>query len=70
LILHARGTELPLVVEIRNGSPKVIRLTQGNVQRVKTSGGADNVAPVDVNFVTDGNYFVSARLISVDRHRD
>jgi lysylphosphatidylglycerol synthetase-like protein (DUF2156 family) len=70
LILHARGTDLPLIVEIRNGSPKVIRLAQGNVQRVETSGGADNIAPVDVNFMTDGNYFVSARLISVDRHRN
>jgi hypothetical protein len=70
LILHARGTELPLIVEIRNGSPKVIRLAQGNVQRIKTSGGADNIAPVEVNFVTDGNYLVLARLISVDTHRN
>jgi len=70
LILHARGTELPLIVEIRNVSPKVIRLTQGNVQRVKTSGGPDNIVPVEVNFVTDGNYFVLARLISVDTHRN
>jgi hypothetical protein len=66
LTLHARGTELPLSVEIRNRSPKVIRLTQGNVQRVKTSGGADNNAVIEVNFLTDGNYIVLARLISVD----
>lgn len=69
LILHARGTTLPLIVEIRNESPKVIRLTQGNVQRIKTSGGEQNIAPIDVNFVTDGNYFVSARLISAENRR-
>jgi hypothetical protein len=70
LMLHARGTDLPLIVEIRNGSPKVIRLTEGNVQRVKTSGGADNIATVEVNFMTDGNYFVSARLISANNRRN
>ena len=64
LILRARGTTLPLTVEVRNGSPRVIQLTHGNVQRLKTSGGEQNIAPIDVNFVTDGNYSVSARLIS------
>jgi hypothetical protein len=68
LILRARGTTLPLIVEVRNGSPRVIRLTQGNVQRLKTSGGEDNIAPIDVNFVTDGNYSVSARLVSAENH--
>jgi hypothetical protein len=70
LTLRARGTTLPLIVEVRNGSPGVIRLTQGNVQRLKTSGGEDNIASIDVNFVTDGNYSVSARLISADARRN
>jgi hypothetical protein len=69
LILRARGTTLPLIVEVRNGSPGVIRLTQGNVQRIKTSGGEENIAPIDVNFVTDGNYSVTARLISAENRR-
>jgi hypothetical protein len=64
LTLHAHGTTEPLLVEIRNGSPGVIQLSKGNVQRVKTSGGEDNVAPVDVKFVSGGNYLVSARLVS------
>jgi hypothetical protein len=63
LILHAHGTTEPLTVEIRNGSPGVIQLAKGNVQRLKTSGGEDNIAPVEVKFVTGGNYSVSARLI-------
>jgi hypothetical protein len=69
LILRARGTTLPLIVEVRNGSPGVIRLTQGNVQRIKTSGGEENIAPIEVNFVTDGNYSVTARLISAENRR-
>jgi hypothetical protein len=67
LILRARGTTEPLLLEVRNGSPGVIQLSKGNVQRVKTSGGDQNVVPVEVNFLTGGNYFVSARLISADR---
>lgn len=66
LILHAHGTTEPLLVEVRNGSPGVIQLSKGNVQRVKTSGGEQNITPVEVQFVTGGNYLVSARLISAD----
>ena len=64
LVLRARGTTEPLAVEVRNASPDVIQLTKGNLQRVKTSGGEDNTVPVDVKFVTAGNYVVSARLVS------
>jgi hypothetical protein len=63
LILHAHGTTEPLTVEVRNGSPGVIQLARGNVQRLKTSGGEDNIAPVEVKFVSGGNYSVSARLV-------
>jgi hypothetical protein len=66
LILHAHGTTEPLLLEVRNGSPAVIQLFKGNVQRLKTSGGDENIAPVDVKFVTGGNYSVTARLISAD----
>jgi hypothetical protein len=68
LILHAHGTTEPLLLEVRNGSPGVIQLSKGNVQRVKTSGGEQNIAPVEVQFVTDGNYLVLARLISAISH--
>jgi hypothetical protein len=66
LFLHAHGTTEPLLIEVRNGSPSVIQLGNGNVQRVKTSGGEENIAPVDVKFVTGGNYVVSARLLSAE----
>jgi len=64
LTVSAHGTTEPLLLEIRNGSPGVIQLSDGNVQRVKTSGGEENIAQVEVKFVTGGNYSVSARLIS------
>ena len=67
LTLRARGTNLPLNVEVRNGSPKVIQLAKGNVQRLKTSGGDQNTVAIEVRFVTGGNYSVSAKFISADR---
>jgi hypothetical protein len=66
LILRAHGTTEPLILEVRNGSPGVIQLSKGNIQRLKTSGGDENIAPVEVKFVTGGNYSVSARLLSAD----
>jgi len=64
LILRARGTTDPLSIEVRNGSPGIILLTKGNVQRVKTSGGDHNIATVEVKFITAGDYTVSVRLVS------
>lgn len=64
LIVRAIGTKEPLPLEVRNASPGVIQLAKGNVQRLKTSGGEENSVPVDVKFVTGGNYLVSARLLS------
>lgn len=69
LVLRAIGTSEPLLLEVRNGSPGVIQLSNGNVQRLKTSGGDRNIAPIEVKFVTDGNYSISARLISADRRQ-
>jgi hypothetical protein len=64
LVVRAHGTTEPLLLEVHNGSPGVIQLSKGNVQRLKTSGGDQNIAPVEVKFLKGGNYSVSARLIS------
>jgi hypothetical protein len=66
LTLRAYGTAEQLIVEVRDASPDVIQLPRGNVQRLKTSGGEENIAPVEVKFVASGNYLVSARLVSTE----
>jgi hypothetical protein len=58
-----RGADERLVVEVRNGSPKIIQLLGGNVQRVTTSGGERNSAEIEMKFLAPGNYAVTARLI-------
>ena len=64
LVVRALGTAEPLLLEVRNGSPAVIQLSNGNVQRLKTSGGEENEAPFEVKFVSGGSYVVTARLIA------
>ncbi len=64
LVVHVHGTAKPLAVEVRNLAPGVIQLSNGNVERLKTSGGEENFAPVAVKFVTGGNYAVLASLLS------
>jgi hypothetical protein len=63
ITLHVHGTSDPVGVEVRNGSPKIIQFPGGNVQRLFTSGGAQNVAPVEVKFLAPGDYELTARLI-------
>ena len=70
LTLRAYGTTERLTVEVRNGSPEVVQLPKGNVQRLETSGGEPNTVPIEVKFVTAGNYLVSARFISAEGQPD
>ena len=66
LILHVHGTTEPLTVEVRNGSPEIVQLVRGNLQRLGTSGGEQNIAPVELKFLASGNYVVTARLVGPD----
>jgi hypothetical protein len=69
IILGVHGSTDPLAVEVRNGSPQIIQFPHGNMQRLTTSGGEQNVAPVELKFIASGNYTVTARLIPTDSVR-
>jgi hypothetical protein len=66
IFLSVRGATDRLTVEVRNGSPGIIQFPRGNVQRLTTSGGEQNFAPVELKFLSAGNYTVTARLISTE----
>ncbi len=57
------GTKEKLLVEVRNLSPEVVEFPHGNVVRLKTSGGTNNIAKIDVTGEEAGDYAVSARLV-------
>ncbi len=62
-VLRVMGTSAPLVVEVRNAAPGVIRLAEGDLQRVETSGGASNVATIVFTALKAGDYSLTARVI-------
>lgn len=66
IILTVHGATERLSVEVRNGSPEIIQFPHGNVQQLLTSGGEQNIAPVELKFLAAGNYTVTARLIPTD----
>ena len=66
IILSVHGATERLAVEVFNGSPGIIQFPHGNVQRLTTSGGDQNIAPVELKFLAAGNYTVTARLIPND----
>ena len=63
LAVRVRGSDQRLAIEVRNLTPEVVELTRGNVQRVTSSGGANNTAEVELKGVRPGDFSVSARLV-------
>jgi len=63
LAVRVRGSEQPLELEICNVTPGVVRLTNGDVQRVHTGGGPENAARVEMEGVRAGDFSISARLV-------
>jgi hypothetical protein len=63
LRVRARGSEERLQVEVRNLTPGVVRLPEGDLQRVTTSGGVDNSIALRVEGIRSGDYSIGLRLI-------
>jgi hypothetical protein len=64
LTVQARGSEQRLEVEVRNATPDVVKLPEGaEVLRVKTSGGAQNAAEIELEGRRTGDFSISVRLI-------
>ncbi|MBI3484392.1 MAG: hypothetical protein HY012_04485 [Acidobacteria bacterium] len=62
--VQARGSEQRLEVEVRNSTPDVVKLPEGaEVLRVRTRGGAENSAEVELEGRRTGDFSVSVRLI-------
>ncbi len=64
LTVAVDGSKERLTIEVRNFSPEIISLLHGNVQRVTTHGGELNVAKIEVEGVTPGDYSVSAHIVT------
>lgn len=63
LTVHVRGTWQRLDLEARNLTPDVVKLKNGNVQRVLSSGGTENVATLALEGRRAGAFSISVRLV-------
>lgn len=63
LTVHVRGTDQRLVMEARNLTPHVMEMPRGNLQRVTSSGGADNYAEIEMLGVRVGDFSVGVRIV-------
>jgi hypothetical protein len=62
LRVRVEGTEQPLVIVAENKSPGVLRFIRGDMQKLRTSGGASNTASIQVKTLRSGGFSFRAQL--------
>jgi hypothetical protein len=62
LVLRVRGTAQPVELDARNLSPKIVQFKHGDRQRVRTQGGADNFATIEVKGQHAGEFSYTVTL--------
>ncbi|HKQ86523.1 MAG TPA: hypothetical protein VJS43_07085 [Candidatus Acidoferrales bacterium] len=63
LLVRAEGTTDALRIVVENHSPDVIRFTRDEAQELRTSGGAQNQASIDVQAIRSGDFSLRARIL-------
>jgi hypothetical protein len=63
LAVNARGSEQPLRLVIENETPGVLTFRHGDSQELRTTGGAENVAEVEVQAIRSGDFSFHARVL-------
>jgi hypothetical protein len=58
-----RGSDQRLRIVLENQVPGVLRFPRGEVQEVDTSGGAENIAQLQVQTIRSGDFSFDARLM-------
>lgn len=63
LTVRALGSYMRLELEVRNATPEIVRLRKGDVQRLLTSGGAENTATLNLEGRSAGEFSIAVRLV-------
>lgn len=63
LTVSADGSDQPLAIIVENKTPGVLRFLRGDVQELRTSGGASNVASIEVRGLRSGSFSFQARIV-------
>jgi hypothetical protein len=64
LVLHVQASEQPLNILVENRTPGILRFLRGDSQKLVTSGGAQNVATVEIQALSTGDFSFRARLLA------
>lgn len=63
LVLHVQASDQPLNILVENKTPGILRFLRGDSQRLVTSGGAQNVANIEIQALSTGDFSFHARLL-------
>ncbi len=63
MTIRVRGSDTKLNLVVENTSPDVLHFLRGDVQWVRTSGGANNFAPIEVQANRSGDFTFDARVV-------
>ena len=56
LVLHVSGTTQPVQLDVQNMSPRIVGFKHGERERLRTHGGPDNSATIEVKGLHVGNF--------------
>jgi len=62
LVLHVTGTTQPVELDVENTSPGIVRFKHGDREHVRTRGGADNSAKIEVKGMRVGEFSYAVTL--------
>lgn len=63
ITVRVRGSEQRLRIAVENQTPGVLRLARGDVQELSSSGGAQNIASLEAQFLRSGDFSFDAKLL-------
>src|SRR6202035_5298607 len=63
LVLHVQASVHPLRILAENKTPGVLRFLRGDTQELLTSGGVQNVATIEIQTLSTGDFSFRARIL-------
>jgi hypothetical protein len=63
LVLHVQASDQQLSILVENRTPGILRFMRGDSQKLRTSGGAQNVATIEIQALSTGDFSFHARLL-------